>query len=691
MIDNIKNKIEDLKEKLNRADRAYYVESKPIMSDVEYDAMFDNLLTLENEYPEYKTSDSPTARVGSDIVSDLPEREHSIPVLSLDKSYSIDSLENWIAKNRQKTIKNIELIVEPKIDGAGIVLYYENGFLSRALTRGNGFFGNDITNNVKTIKNIPLKIDFLDKIAIRGEIFIKKDDFTLYNLKYAGGIYSNPRNLASGCVRRLKSSETALFPLNIFCYEAFLESGKFESHLENLLLLKKIGLPLNEEIGFFSDSYADTTTLPFKNHFIGKINELSGYLKDFEKKRKTLPYEIDGIVIKINDLATRDELGYTQHHPRWAIAYKFDAPLAETKLESIDIQVGRGGRITPVANLTPVELSGSIISRATLHNQDYIDSLTVNVGDLVSISKRGDVIPAVENVIDKGEYPSPYKIADACPSCVSKLVKEGAHLFCLNDECPARLLGTLQFFVGRDQMDIETLGDKTLEFLFNNGFVRYIYDLYSFDYRKLLDFEGFKDKKVDNIIFSVEESKKKDFKTVLSSLGLKDIGSKVAEILTKNFKNIDEIINLCSSNAGSDLFSTSPEIIFSNIDGIGPVTASLIVKHFTNAKTLQLIQKLKEAGLDFETRINKLDQNINSFLSETKWVITGSFENFTPREKAAELIKKFGGEIVDAVSSKTTHLLKGNLPGSKLEKALKFKINIVDETEFLSIIKREKL
>lgn len=691
MSEEIRKKIEDLREKINAADKAYYVESNPIISDIEYDQLFDSLVQLENQYPEYKTSDSPTVRVGSDIVNDLPEREHSIPVLSLDKCYSTETLENWVEKNRQKTTKNFELIVEPKIDGSGVVLYYENGILTGALTRGNGFFGNDITNNVKTIKTIPLKIDFKKKIAIRGEIFIIKDDFTLYNSKYAGGIYSNPRNLASGCVRRLKSSETALFPLNIFCYEAFLESGKLESHLENLLLLKKLGLPLNDEIGFFSDTLVKSPNLPFQSHFIGKINELSGYIKDFEKKRKNLPYEIDGIVIKINDLVTRDELGYTQHHPRWAIAYKFDAPLAETTLESIDVQVGRGGRITPVANLTPVELSGSIISRATLHNQDYIDSLTVNVGDLVSISKRGDVIPAVEKVIEKGAYPSSYKIADACPSCKSKLYKEGAHLFCLNDECPARLLGTLQFFVGRDQMDIETLGDKTLEFLFNKGFVKYIYDLYSFDYGKLLDFEGFKDKKIDNIIFSIEKSKKKDFKTVLSSLGLKDIGSKVAEILTKRFKNIDDIVKICSSNNLSDLFSTTPEDFFANIDGIGPVTASQIVKHFSNAKTLQLIQKLKEAGLNFENRIDKQDQNINKFLFGTKWVITGSFENFNPREKAAEIIKKYGGETVDSVSSKTTHLLKGNSPGSKLEKALNLKINIVNETDFISIIEREKL
>ncbi|HNZ27604.1 MAG TPA: NAD-dependent DNA ligase LigA [Spirochaetota bacterium] len=690
MSDEVRNKIEELREKINLANKAYYMESKPIISDIEYDRLFDTLLQLETEHPQYKTPDSPTARVGSDIVNELPEKEHSIPVLSLDKCYSIDSLENWIFKNGQKTTNIFELIVEPKIDGAGIVLYYENGILTGALTRGNGYFGNDITNNVKTIKTVPLKIDFKEKIAIRGEIFIKKGDFTIYNSKYADGIYSNPRNLASGCVRRLRSSETALFPLNIFCYEAFLEQLKIESHLENLLLLKKLGFPLNDEIGFFSDSRVDTTTLPFKNHFIGKISEMSGYIKDFEKKRESLPYEIDGIVIKINDLATRAELGYTQHHPRWAIAYKFDAPLAETKLESIDVQVGRGGRITPVANLTPVELSGSVISRATLHNQDYIDSLTVNVGDLVNISKRGDVIPAVEKVIEKGSSPSPYKIADACPSCKSKLVKEGAHLFCLNEECPARLLGTLQFFVGRDQMDIETLGDKTLEFLFNKGFVRYIYDLYSFDYRKLLDFEGFKDKKIDNIIFSIEKSKQKDFKTVISSLGLKDIGSKVAEILTKKFKNIDEIVNICSSNAGSDLFAPSPEDFFANIDGIGPITASLIVKHFTNAKTLKLIQKLKEAGLNFETKINEQDQNINRFLSGTKWVITGSFENFNPREKAAELIKKYGGETVDAVSSKTTHLLKGKSPGSKLEKAIKLKINIVEEAEFLLIIEREK-
>ncbi|HOV13212.1 MAG TPA: NAD-dependent DNA ligase LigA, partial [Spirochaetota bacterium] len=414
-LSKVKYEIELLIKKINEADKAYYVDSKPIMSDIEYDKLFDRLKVLENEYPQFKKDDSPTKRVGSDIDDSLPEKEHKIPVLSLDKCYSSNELNEWIIKTQKKSEINIELTIEPKIDGASVVLYYENGSLITALTRGNGYVGNDITNNIKTIRSVPLNIDFKGKIAVRGEVFIKKNDFKIFNEKYADGLYANPRNLASGSVRRLKSSETALFPLNIFIYDGYFYDENFiNKNIDTLIFLKEQGFPVNSHLGFFSDNI-DIKPLPFENAIGGKLTDIKDYLEHFKTIRDKIEYEIDGLVIKINDFNLRNELGFTQHHPRWAIAFKFDAPLTQTKVISIVTQIGRGGRATPVANLEPVKLSGSTISRATLHNQDYIDTLGVNIGDIVTISKRGDVIPAVEEVVEKGEYPSSYKIELFCP------------------------------------------------------------------------------------------------------------------------------------------------------------------------------------------------------------------------------------------------------------------------------------
>ncbi len=678
---NIKDRIELLRAKILSADRAYYVDAKPIMSDIEYDRLFDELKKLEEENPEFKDANSPTARIGSDIDNELPEKEHTIPVLSLDKCYSIEDLTDWINKIKNKASKDIELIVEPKIDGAGVVLYYENGRLDKALTRGNGYVGNDITENVKTIKSVPLVIDSKNSIAIRAEVFMTRKDFEAFNKDHGDDKYANPRNLASGSIRRQKSVETKNYPLKIFCYEGFYSNNDKKTHLEILIELKNLGFPLNDNLGYFTDK-SISIDLPFKNGVIKKLDEIGIYINDFKNKRLELPYDIDGLVIKINDLSLREELGFTQHHPRWAIAFKFDAPLAETVIESIDVQIGRQGRATPVANLKPVMLSGSLISRATLHNQDYIDSIDVNVNDRVTISKRGDVIPAVEEVVEKGDNISSYKIKPVCPSCKNKLVKDGAHLFCVNEECPDRLLGTLQYFASRSQMDIESLGDKTLEFLFNKGFVRYIPEIYEFDYKKLLEFEGYKEKKVANIIESVEKSKNKSFKTVLASLGLKDIGNKVAELLVDKYKNIDNIIEVCRKN---DIEN------FIQIEGIGEEISKSIIKHFNDKKILNMLERLKKAGLKFYMDEKNGLSDKEKFLAKTKWVITGSFENYKPREKAGELIKLYGGEVLSSVTSNTTHLLCGEKPGSKLDKAKELGVNIVFEDDFIRIINNKKL
>ncbi len=676
---DIQTKIDDLTDTISQAEKAYYVDSKPIMSDHDFDTLFNQLVELEKQYPQFKHSLSPTSRIGSDLDSKSSEKEHTIPVLSLDKCYSIEELNNWVSKNSIQFPGQIDLVVEPKIDGAGVVLYYNNGELSYALTRGNGFLGNDITDNIKTIKSVPLTIDYKGELAIRGEVYIEKEDFKNFNTNEKDSEYANPRNLASGSIRRLKSSETRGVPLKLFVYEGYIKEELFKSHIDNLMFLKQNGFRVNLNCGFFSDSN-NAQLLNFENSITGKLSDYGDFIKHFAEIRNSLRYEIDGLVIKINNLAIREELGFTRHHPRWAIAFKFDAILAETVVNDITVQIGRGGRVTPVAILEPVLLSGSTISRATLHNQDYINTLGLNCGDRVAISKRGDVIPAVEKVIEKIGSIDPFKMPETCPECHSVLVYDGAHLFCENIECPKRMLGTMQFFVSRSQMDIESLGDKTLEFLFAKGMIRTIPDIYIFDYNALNGMDGFGDKKVSNIIDAVSNSKKKSFITVLSSLGLKDIGEKTAELLIKEYHNVDAIIEAAKKNDST---------IFSSIFGIGEGIALSVIKHFTNKQVIEMINTLKNCGLQFQSEV--VINNETQFLSGTKWVVTGSFEHFKPRDIASEKIKLFGGEIVGAVSTKTNFLLCGSDAGSKLDKAKSLGIRIIEEEEFISIITRQML
>ena len=677
----VKEEIIALRQQIALAQRAYYVDSNPIMSDVEFDVLFDKLSKLESEHPEFYDANSPTAKIGSDIDNELPEREHSVPVLSLDKCYSAEDMLGWIKRTQDKFPSQIELSIEPKIDGSGVVLYYDNGELQYALTRGNGYIGNDITANVKTIRNIPLKISYTGKVAVRGEIYITTKDFEEYNKNYGDNRYANPRNLASGCSRRLKSSEVAECPLRIFVYECFPENQIFSSHLENMIFMKENGLPVNSYFGFFTsqninEELRDKINRAFPDSTIGNLQNAVEYLLKFSQIRKTLDYDIDGLVIKVNDIALREKLGMTEHHPRWAIAYKFDAPTAQTILKGVTFQVGRGGRITPVALLQPVELAGSVISRATLHNEDYIQMLGINIGDTVNISKRGDVIPAVEEVVEKGENIEPLSFPEKCPSCASILVKDGAHHFCANSECPKKMLGRLQYFAGRSQMNIESLGDKTLEFLFENKMIIQISDIYTFDFWKLLGTEGYGEKKIRNIFQSVEESKKNPFSVVLVSLGLKDIGGKAAEILVNNFHSVDKIIEAAQKKNLQ---------FFTDIDGFGETLAQSVIDSFNDEKLLEQIKILKNVGLKF-AEDEKNEQETNLFLSGTRWVVTGSFATFKPREKAAELIKKYGGEVLSSVSGKTTHLLCGEEAGSKLEKARSVGANIVDEQTFIKMI-----
>jgi DNA ligase (NAD+) len=680
---DIKKRIEELSKELLRHQYLYYVKAEPEISDREYDRMYDELVELEKKYPDLVLENSPTKRVGSDLDNAFPEKEHTIPVLSLDKEYTGEELEKWLTKTIKNANRDLSFVVEEKIDGASIVLYYKIGQLESALTRGNGIVGNDVIENVRTIKQVPLVTPEAFDFTVRGEIYIKKSDFNTYNQTFENK-YSNPRNLAAGSLRNIKSSVVANVPLNIFTYELFYEKAIINDHILALSRLKELGFRINNSMGFFSDNKEKIAMVREKLPGIaaGNVGDLAAYVKERRAERDRLDYEIDGLVVKVNELDVRETLGYTSHHPRWAIAFKFDAPTAQTKLIDIQVQVGRNGRVTPVGILEPVKIAGSVVARATLHNQEYIDMLELGRGDLVSISKRGDIIPAVEEVIEKDlDHPTVFKFPDTCPFCTSTLEKDGAHHFCKNRECPERIKRSIIHFASKNQMDIDTLGEKTIAFMFEKGYVKSIPDLYNFDYNELLKEEGFKEKKVNNIKASVENSKKKPFRKVLTAIGFEGLGSSaVSDLVENGFNSIEKIIETASRKNVED---------FSQIEGFGEIMAGLIIQHFTDPQNLALIDALKKIGLNFREEIKKpvdMEEQVLTFKDQV-WVITGSFEHFSPRSKAAEEIEKRGGKVTDSVSSKTTHLLAGNSPGSKLDKAKKLNVSIIDETAFLEMLK----
>ncbi len=655
----ISEEIRRLSDLLRLYQHSYYVMADPQVSDLEYDKLFDKLIELENENPELKAPDSPTARVGSDLVSELPEVDHSIPVLSLDKAYTAEEVISWMDKTGRNAGMDISFSVEEKIDGISIVLYYEDGILVRAVTRGNGYTGNDVTANVKTIGSVPLKLTEAINVAVRGEIYLPKDQFEKLNKKMDPP-YANPRNLAAGTIRRIKSSETAKVPLNIFVYEGFFEEQPLEQK-EIIKKLKNLGFRISSRISFLESS-----------------SELESYINKSAEQREGLPYEIDGLVIKVNEIKAREALGYTGHHPRWAIAYKFESPQAVTVLKDIDVQVGRTGRITPVGRVEPVLIGGSTVSNVTLHNQEYINSLEAAAGDTVAVSKRGDVIPAVERVIEKGENPVPvWHMPDNCPSCGSPLIKKGAHHFCPDRSCPDQIRGRIFFFVDRKQMDIENFGPETVEFLISRGMISDVEDIYTFDYDKLIDQKGFGEKKTALIKDGIKKSLDQPFITVLSSLGIPELGKKAAELLINaGFDSIDKLIAAADADDVDSLVA---------VHGIGELTAKTIINELKRSELRKRISALRAAGLRFEAADSEKLPSEGIFSGQS-WCITGSFDNFKPREAALDEVKKRGGSTVSSITGKTTHLLCGKGGGSKRTKAEKLGVIIVEEKEFLELI-----
>ena len=674
----------ELRELLTEYQKAYYVTGRPLVSDLEYDRLFDELLLIEKEHPELRTPDSPTQRVGSDLSSDFPEVEHTVPVLSLDKAYSDTEILSWIEKTVRNTGENLSFVLEEKLDGFSIVLYYEKGLLSRAVTRGNGFVGNDVTANVKTIHSVPLRLNEDIDIAVRGEVFLKKAEFEKINATLAEP-YANPRNLAAGTIRRNKSSETAQVPLSIYVYEGFWSAARNTTdHIQILSSLKALGFPVDPHISFFCHNKEEACMRLEQAGLEGEaggFDDIPAAIADRTETRASLPYEIDGLVVKVNELSVREDLGYTGHHPRWAIAYKFEAPQAQTQVLDIDVQVGRTGRITPMARIRETRLSGSTIRNITLHNQDYVDALELAIGDTVSISKRGDVIPAVENVIEKNEMGNTtWKMPECCPVCGARLVRRGAHHFCPDYDCPAQAKGRLAFFCAKGQMDIEGLGARTVEILYDKGFVKTISDLYSFDFGNLRYVEGFggtEGKKIESIRQAMLESRRTPFRNVLVSIGIPEFGRKAVDLVCDaGYDSMDKLLALADSD-GLDALS--------EIKGIGPKTAALIIDGLKSETVRRLIEDLRNAGLHMEDEKEDLSDVPQVFAGQS-WCVTGSFENFNPRSKAMDEIKRRGGTEVSGVSGKTTCLLAGSGAGSKLDKAKELGVRIVTEKEFLEMI-----
>ena len=669
---------------LHRYDHQYYVLAHPSVNDATYDRLFDELLRLESEHPELRTADSPSQRVGSDLRQELPEVGHTVPVLSLDKAYGAGEVSAWMEKSAAAAGAPLSFTVEEKIDGSAIVLYYRQGVLARAVTRGNGAVGNDVTANVSTIRSVPLRLPEPLEVAVRGEIFLPLEAFARLNARLEES-YANPRNFAAGAVRRVKSRDVATIPLRLIAYEATFASDQPASHAAALDQLSDLGFPVNDTNGLLvPDDQVAQAAVRHPRWQVAPLSALPALLRQATERRGALGYEIDGVVIKVNEFDARSHLGVTGHHPRWARAFKFDAPEGQTTVQAITVQVGRTGRITPVARVAPVTIAGTTVANVTLHNQHYVDTLELAIGDEVAVSRRGDVIPAVERVLDKNDADNTtWRMPADCPACATRLELIGAHHFCPNSRCRDQVRGRIHFFAARRQMDIENLGTETLDQLIERGVLRDVQDIYRFDADQLLEWEGFGERKVTVIKEGIERSRRQPFRTVLPALGMPEIGPNATELLIDaGYDDIDKLIAAAEEAKAGDAEPLTA------IEGIGERTAAALVGQLTDAANRRRIAALRAAGLQFAAvprAAATADEGDGPFAGQT-WCVTGSFTRFRPRDLAATAIKEGGGRVTGGVTSRTTHLLAGRAPGGKLAKAQRLGVAVVSEEQFLTLL-----
>ena len=660
----IEKKIRTLRESLHEHNYLYYIKDSPEISDYEFDQLLNTLVALEQQYPEYFDPNSPTQRVGGGITKDFKTRSHRYPMYSLSNTYSKEELTDW-ANRVEKVLGDEEyaFTCELKYDGASINLTYENGKFVRGVTRGDGSLGDDVSTNLRTLPTIPLTLkgDYPPVFEIRGEIILPFDGFQALNeqrIQRGEEPFMNPRNTASGSLKLQDSSLVANRPLKCFLYALAGEDLGVDTQMESLEKSRSWGFKV-----------------PDTAKYAGDLEEVFQYLDYWDKNRVHLPYEIDGVVIKINRFDQQKILGHTAKSPRWAIAYKFQAEKATTKLEAVSYQVGRTGAITPVANLSPVLLSGTTVKRASLHNAEQIEKLGLRIGDCVYVEKGGEIIPKIVGVVNENrpEVTHQIKFINHCPECHSVLVKETgeAQHYCKNQYgCPPQIIGKIQHYISRKAMDIDGLGNETVALLYHQGLISNIADLYELERAALLPLDRMAEKSVDNLIEGVEASKNKPFSKVLFGMGIRYVGETVAKKLVNAFPNID-------------LLSEASREQLIEVDEIGDRIADSLIEYFGAPSNIDLINRLKNSGVQFHTEISSTSSDI---LRDKKFVISGVFENIS-REELKEKIESLGGTVMSAVSAKTNYLVAGEGMGpSKRVKAEKHNIPIIDEASFFELV-----
>ncbi|MBU4349606.1 NAD-dependent DNA ligase LigA [bacterium] len=665
---DVGKKIEELREKIRYYNYRYYVLDDPTVADIEYDQLMRDLIELEEKYPQYLTPSSPTQRVGIEPVSGFTTVEHITPMQSLANAFSTEELIAF--DQRIKKIipqQKLEYVIELKIDGLAVALVYEKGILTRGATRGNGTMGEEITSNLRTVKAIPLKLfgeNLPPRIEVYGEVYMKKSDFKKLNeerMKNGESLFANPRNAAAGSVRQLDPRITAQRHLDTFIYRAtFPEGNKFNTHIEALNYLKKIGFKVNPHTKLCQG-----------------IDEAINYCLQWIEKKEELDYEIDGMVFKVNSLKMREELGSTTRSPRWAIANKFPAQQTTTKVRDIIVQVGRTGALTPVAVLDPVKISGSVVQRATLHNEDEIMRKDIRIGDTVLIQKAGEIIPEVVKVIEEKRTgkEKEFVMPAQCPVCGEKVFRSEGEVVsrCNSLTCPAQIKERIRHFASRNAMDIEGLGPAIIDQLVEKGLIKDISDLYFLKGDDLISLERMAEKSADNLLGAIEKSKKKSLANLIYGLGIRYVGVHSSEVITRYYPTLDEF-----REAGLE------ELI--EINEIGPKIAESIILFFEEKKNLDIIERLRSAGLNFGQEEEKRREKKGvQILAGKQFVLTGTLKDFT-RTQAKEIISELGGRVTSSVSKKTNYVVVGEDPGSKYQKAQKIGVPIINEEEFKRII-----
>ncbi len=662
-LEKIKERIEKLREEIRFHEYKYYVENKPIISDYEFDLLLKKLEDLESKYPQFITPDSPTQRVGERPVEGFNSYEHEIPMLSLQNAYDFHEVEEFYKKILKFTNgRDFETVTELKIDGSSIALIYEDGVLTRALTRGDGRIGDDVTHSIKTIKSIPLRISDKRKIEVRGEVYLSYESFYKLNREReekGEEPFANPRNAAAGTIRLLDPVEVSKRGLDAFFYYIFIEGKEPEkTHSKNLEILKKLRFKVNP------------------HYKVNKnLSEIIEYCKVWDEKRKKLNYDVDGVVIKVNSIELQKELGFTSKFPRWAVAYKFPPEQAITRIIDIKLQVGRTGAVTPVAILEPVKIAGTTVSRATLHNEEEIKRKDVRIGDFVWLIKSGEIIPKITGVIKERRSGNEkvFKMPKNCPVCGAKLYKppDEAVWRCPNISCPARLRESILHFVSRNAMNIEGMGEALVDQLLSHSLIKELSDIYYLRFEDVEKLERMGKKSTENLFKQIEKSKENELYRLIYGLGIRYVGEVTAKTLEEHYESLYKLMN-----------AKFEELI--EIKDIGEKVAQSIVSFFSEDRNLKVIEKLEKAGINFYRKQTKKSEKLKGKV----FVFTGELKSYT-RSKAKEIVELLGGKVSSSVSRKTDFVVVGENPGSKYKKAIELGVKTINEEEFLKLLKEE--